>query len=59
MELERAQIIANQVKEKLEPYCERIETAGSIRRRRPWVKDIDLVCIPKNQGQFVYQLRSR
>jgi DNA polymerase/3'-5' exonuclease PolX len=57
MELERAQIIANQVKEKLAPYCERIEIAGSIRRRRPWVKDIDLVCIPKNQGQFVYQLQ--
>jgi DNA polymerase (family 10) len=57
MELERAQVIASQVKEKLAPYCEKIEIAGSIRRRRPWVKDIDIVVIPSNQGQFVYQLQ--
>ena len=57
MELERAEIIANKVKDRLKPYCERIEIAGSIRRKRPFVHDIDLVCIPSNQGQFVYQLQ--
>ncbi len=31
----------------LSPHCERIEVAGSIRRARQVVNDIDLVCIPK------------
>ena len=31
----------------LVPYCQRIEVAGSLRRRRPEVKDIELVAIPK------------
>ncbi len=31
------------------PYCERIEIAGSIRRRRPDVGDMELVCIPKTE----------
>lgn len=57
MKLEYAQMIARQVQEKLAPFCEKIEIAGSIRRRRPWVNDIDIVAIPSNQGQFVYQLQ--
>ncbi len=57
MELEKAQIIADQVKNKLAPFCERIEIAGSIRRRRPFVHDIDIVAIPGNQGQFITMLR--
>jgi DNA polymerase/3'-5' exonuclease PolX len=52
MELKRAQEIASQVITKLAPYCERIEVAGSIRRRRPFVHDIDVVVIPTNQGQL-------
>jgi DNA polymerase/3'-5' exonuclease PolX len=31
----------------LEPHCERLVIAGSIRRKRPRVHDIDLVAIPK------------
>lgn len=31
----------------LAPYCERIQVAGSIRRRRPSVGDIELVAIPQ------------
>lgn len=57
MILEQAERIAGQVKVKLAPYCERIEIAGSIRRRRPWVNDIDIVAIPKSHGQFAYQLQ--
>lgn len=57
MELERALTVANRAIEKLKPYCDKIEIAGSIRRRRPFVHDIDLVCIPSNQGQFITQLR--
>ncbi|MES2219381.1 MAG: hypothetical protein V4587_00255 [Acidobacteriota bacterium] len=30
----------------LAEYCEKIEIAGSIRRARPEVNDIDLVCLP-------------
>src|SRR5690242_13249258 len=31
----------------LGPVCERIEIAGSIRRQRPTIGDIELVCIPR------------
>ena len=46
--LERAEKIAAAVIEKLSPYCEseRIVAAGSVRRKRPWVNDIDFVLIP-------------
>jgi DNA polymerase (family 10) len=47
MRLEEAKQIAKRVKETLAPYCERIEIAGSIRRRKPIVNDIDLVIIEK------------
>ena len=43
--LESAQKIAEAVVKRLAPYCKRIEVAGSIRRRRPWVHDIDIVLI--------------
>ena len=45
--LDLAEIIAKELVKNLAPHCERIEIAGSIRRRRPEVKDIDLVVIPK------------
>lgn len=47
MKLEQAQKIAQSLKSDLEPYCERIEIGGSIRRKKPDVKDIELVVIPK------------
>jgi len=58
MELEQAQKIANQVIQTLKPYCERIEVADSIRRKRPFCHDIDIVAIPSNQGQFIGALRA-
>lgn len=39
--------VAQRVLEVLAPFCERIEIAGSIRRKSPLVKDIEIVCIPK------------
>lgn len=39
--------IAYRVVELLKPHCYRIEIAGSIRRQKPQVKDIEIVCIPK------------
>ena len=39
--------IAEKIKSQLSPHCERIEIAGSIRRRKSEVKDIEIVAIPK------------
>ena len=48
MELERAQRIAREVIKQLSPYCQRIEVAGSVRRKKPSVKDIDFVLVPSD-----------
>lgn len=45
MELQRAQSIADKIIERLQPYC-LIEVAGSVRRKKPSVRDIDFVLIP-------------
>lgn len=45
--LEKARNIAEQYREELAPYCEQIEIAGSIRRNKPEVGDIEMVVIPK------------
>jgi hypothetical protein len=55
MELEQAKIIATKVVDRLTPCCERI-AIGSIRRQKSWVNDIDIVCIPGNQGKLLYVL---
>ncbi len=45
MKLQDAKIIANKYIELLKPYTNRISVAGSIRREKPEVKDIEIVCI--------------
>ena len=50
MELEKAKAIAEELKTLLEPACQKIEIAGSIRRRKPEVGDIELLVIPKFDG---------
>lgn len=52
MSLESAQIMAKEVLDVLAPYCEKAVVAGSIRRRRPWVNDIDLVLLPKSNDAW-------
>lgn len=37
---------AERVVEALRPYCQRIEIAGSLRRNRPMVGDIEIVALP-------------
>lgn len=44
--LEEAETIANEVIAELKPHCQRIEVAGSIRRRCATVGDIEIVAIP-------------
>ena len=56
MTLERAQKVADAVVKRLSPYCQRIEIAGSIRRRKPWVNDVDLVLILKDPWNFHAEL---
>lgn len=47
MNYSTAYSIALQTVELLKPHCHRIEIAGSIRRKKPEVKDIEIVAIPK------------
>ena len=48
MKLEEALKIISEVYYRLKPNCERIEVAGSIRRHKPNVNDIDIVLIPSD-----------
>jgi DNA polymerase/3'-5' exonuclease PolX len=45
--LAEAQAIAEEVYEALRPHCDRIQIAGSVRRRRETVGDLEVVCIPR------------
>jgi hypothetical protein len=47
-DLKTAQKIAEEIVYKVRPYCEMIEIAGSVRREKPFVKDIEVVCVPKS-----------
>jgi DNA polymerase (family 10) len=53
MEHAKARIIAEAVLRQLQPYCDRIEIAGSLRRNREEVGDVELVCIPK-QSEILF-----
>lgn len=47
MKNQSAYALAEIIVESLRPHCDQIEIAGSIRRGRPDVNDIDLVILPK------------
>lgn len=47
MELNIARELAEKWVRHLEPACERIEIAGSVRRQKPVCHDIDIVAVPK------------
>lgn len=47
MYISDAKKLADQLADLMSPYCERIEIAGSIRRYKSDVKDIELVASPK------------
>lgn len=58
MEYGQAMNIAHQVIQTLKHSCDFIAVAGSLRRGKPFVNDIDIVCIPRNQGEFIVALQS-
>jgi len=45
MNLTESQRVAEQVRVALAPYCDRIEVAGSVRREKPEVKDVEICFI--------------
>lgn len=47
MKLQEAERLAFKILQVIEPCCENVQVAGSVRRRRPEVHDIDIVVIPK------------
>jgi DNA polymerase (family 10) len=46
MKLQIAESVADTIVKLLEPFCERIQIAGSVRRRKSECHDIDIVLIP-------------
>jgi DNA polymerase (family 10) len=57
--LARAQAIAARIIERIGPFCERIEIAGSIRRERPDVGDIDIVALANDRPAIESTIRER
>src|SRR3990172_8017793 len=47
MEFMQAREIAERLAAELSPGCERIAVAGSVRRGKPDVKDLEIVAVPK------------
>ena len=48
MKLDIAERIAQEIITKMEPYCHKIAVAGSIRRKKPEPRDIDIVALPSD-----------
>lgn len=56
MMLSQAEGLADKIISALAPGCERIQIAGSVRRQRPLVGDIEIVAIPKLIPELPAQL---
>ena len=52
LDLKEAERLAQQIKTAVEAHCERIEVAGSIRRQKPKVHDIDFVVVAKSDAEW-------
>ena len=57
MKYETAKKIGEEVLEQIKPYIIKGEIAGSIRRKKPEVHDIDLVIIPKNEFMIMGNIK--
>ncbi len=58
MILSEAEKRAVTIKNELIPLCSKVEIAGSIRRKKPLVNDIDIVCIPDNENRFMTHVKN-
>jgi DNA polymerase/3'-5' exonuclease PolX len=52
LDLKEAEKIANQVKTSVGIHCDKIEIAGSLRRQKTKVHDIDFVVVTKSDGEW-------
>ena len=52
MNLNRAETMAKGLIKKLEPFCDRMEIVGDIRRRKPDIDNIDILLAPKSTELF-------
>lgn len=50
MTLSRAMEIGAKIADELSPFCSRLQIAGSIRRQRLEIGDIDIVCLPSDSA---------
>ncbi len=57
MKLEHAVILGNAFLELINLYCSKAVIAGSVRRRKPLVKDIDIVLIPSDPWGLAAELK--
>jgi len=57
MKLQQAETIAKNFLSEIKEFCERIEIAGSIRRKTPEVNDIDIVLIPRQREHLIQRIR--
>jgi DNA polymerase/3'-5' exonuclease PolX len=49
IKLAKAVAIANRIVEILGPHCDKIDIAGSVRRKKEIVGDLEICCIPKKE----------
>ncbi|GAI67167.1 unnamed protein product [marine sediment metagenome] len=56
MLLAEALRVADEVYHRLKPHCGKIVVAGSIRRQKDEIRDIDIVLIPANPGQLSQEI---
>ena len=49
MKLKDAEKLAEQIMEQIRPFCDRLVVAGSIRRKKSEVRDVDFVLIPQER----------
>lgn len=52
IELSKAMEIANEFIRELSPFCERVEIAGSLRRKKPLVGDIEIMAVLSDLNKF-------
>jgi len=57
MKLQQAETISKNFLSEIKEFCERIEIAGSIRRKKPEVNDIDIVLIPRQREHLIQRIR--